>query len=343
MDKRDYYEILGLDKSATKNEIKKAYRKLAIKYHPDKNPDDKDAEKKFKEATEAYEHLYDDKKRKEYDMFGHKVSRGNIRNDINPFEVFRKHFGDMFGAHHNQHEQKKGRNIRVNVRCTLEELFNGGKHKIEYRRDDSCKKCGGVGGTNKKTCFKCGGNGQVVEFKQLGNMVIQQSQICDECNGSGEIIENICKSCGGSGVEKIKDKAEIEITPGIYDGSILILEGKGHAIKNGVNGDLLVKITEKPHDYYERKGHDLKYYLDLSYPELILGCEKEIPVIEGSKVKINIKELSDLDTILRLKNKGMPVKEKDRGSLYVQLNLIIPDSINDEERKLLEELKKVKK
>jgi molecular chaperone DnaJ len=342
MSKRDYYEILGVDKKATKEEIKKAYRKKAIKLHPDKNPDDKEAEEAFKECAEAYEILSDDEKRSRYDRFGHQPMGGGF-SYMDPFEMFRKHFEGGFGER-SKPRQHKGQDCRVNMKFTLEELFKGTKRTIEYTRNDKCEKCDGSGGSGKKICPTCGGSGRVIEVQQLGNMVMQQTRPCMDCNGTGEVITKPCKACDGSGLKNIKEVVEIEIPAGSYEGMIIMVGGKGHAIKDGITGDLQIRILEKPHDYYEKKGIDLKYYLDLTYPEIVLGCEKEIPTIEGGKVKIKIKELSQPNTILRLKDKGMKkIETNQRGDLHIQLGVEIPDKISGEERKILEELKKLKK
>lgn len=345
MDKRDYYEVLGVPKSASKDEIKKAYRKLAIKYHPDKNAGDKEAEEKFKEIAEAYAVLSDDDKKQQYDMYGHRAPRmGGGFGGMDPFEMFKRHFGDIFGGQSRQQRVIKGQDARINVRFTLEELFNGTSRKVEYKRNTKCKKCDGSGGTGKKICLKCQGSGQITEVQQIGTMVMQQVHTCHVCQGTGEIVEKTCDSCNGSGIKLEKEVIQVDVPAGAFDGAILVMSGKGHAVKNGVNGDLQIKISEKPHDYYERKGNDLKYYLDLSYPEIVLGTEKEIPTIEGGKVKIKVKELSKPGTILRLKEKGMiSVETGMRGDLHVQLEVIIPEKISNKERELLEELKKVQK
>lgn len=343
MNKRDYYEVLGIPKTASKDEIKKAYRKLAIQYHPDKNAGDAEAEEKFKEVAEAYEVLSNDEKKRNYDTYGHngpQIGRGNF-DGMDPFEVFRAHFGDMFGGGQRP-QQMKGQDIRLNLKFTLEELFTGVTRKVEYNRSVTCKKCDGSGGTGQKICNNCGGTGQKVEVQQIGNMVMQQIGKCMHCNGTGRLVENKCKSCDGVGVKLEKERVEIEIPAGAFNGGMLIVNGKGNAIKGGIDGDLQIRITEKPHDYYERRGNDLKYYLDLSYPEIVLGCEKEIPTIEGTKVKINIPELSEPDTILRLRNKGMAsVETTDRGDLLVQLAILIPDKITKQEREILETLKNI--
>lgn len=342
MSKRDYYEILEISKDASKDEIKKAYRKMAIKYHPDKNAGDKEAEEKFKECAEAYDTLSNDEKKRKYDMFGHQEIGG--RSNMSASDIFNM-FGDIFGGRQPQNQRiLKGQDIRITEKFSLEDLYFGTTRKVKYKRNSVCKKCNGTGGEDKQKCDKCNGLGQIIETQQIGSMIMQQVRPCHVCNGTGEIVVKPCKKCDGKGIELSDEEFEVQVPAGAFNGGILIIQGKGHAIKGGIDGDLQILISEKPHDYYERKGSDLKYYLDLSYPEIVLGCEKEIPTIEGGKVKIKIKELSQPNTILRLKDKGMVSHETgERGDLHIQLGVEIPELISDRERELLEELKKIKK
>jgi len=338
MGKRDYYEVLGVTKDSSQDEIKKAYRTKAKKLHPDIGGD----EDAFKECSEAYSVLSDNEKKIHYDTFGHQSPRMGGNGNVDPFEMFRRNFNGMGG--NQRRRQVKGQDTRINIKFTLEELFTGIDKTVKYKRNVKCGTCDGSGGTGKKTCSKCGGSGELIEIQQMGQMVMQQVRSCHVCGGTGEMIENICKDCGGNGVKMVDEVIDLEIPPGAFDGAVLLVSGKGHAVKGGVDGDLQVRIIEKPHDYYERKGNDLKYYLDLSYPEMVLGCEKEVPIIEGGKIKINVVELSRPNTILRIKNKGMvSVETGVRGDLHIMLGIEIPDSITTKEKSLLVELKNIVK
>jgi len=345
MAKRDYYEVLGIQKNASVSEIKKAYRKLAMEYHPDKNPNNKEAEDKFKEIAEAYEVLSDEGKRNKYDTYGHQTQQmADGYGGMDPFEMFRRHFGDMMGGAR-QPRVVKGQDTRLNLKFTLEELFNGCNRKFTYKRQELCKTCNGEGGVGKKMCPKCNGTGQVVDVQQIGGMVMQQISTCNVCNGSGGIVEKVCTKCEGRGIEIVDENIDIDIPAGMFNGAIIVMGGKGHAIKGGICGDLQIVITEKAHDYFETKGSDLKYYLDLSYPEMVLGGEFEIPIIEGGKIKIKVKELTQPSSILRIKGKGMLSNHTtdERGDLLIEVNVVIPEKITPEEKELLEKLKKITK
>lgn len=345
MIKRDYYEVLGLKKGVNKDEIKKAYRKLAMEFHPDRNPDNKEAEEKFKEIAEAYDVLSDDEKRDRYDKFGYQSAQmGSGFYSMDPFELFRRHFGDVMGGFQRQ-KKVKGQDARINIKLSLEELFTGTKRKFSYKRLIICDECKGEGGTGKENCTTCGGRGQLVEVQRIGTMVMQQVITCHVCNGSGSIITKKCEKCEGRGLVYSNELVEVDIPAGMFNGGVLIIPDKGNGIKGGVNGDLQVVINEIPHDNFERgNGSDLKYYLDLSYPDIILGTEAEIPTIEGKPVKIKIKEMTQPGTLLRLKGKGMPIPNtSNRGDLIIEVNIAIPERVSDEEKELLKELKKIQK
>eukprot|EP01156_Anaeramoeba_ignava_P020195 Anaeramoba_ignava/c14069_g1_i1.p1 GENE.c14069_g1_i1~~c14069_g1_i1.p1 ORF type:complete len:384 (-),score=23.30 c14069_g1_i1:564-1715(-) len=357
MTKRDYYEILGVSKGASKEEIKKAYRKMAIKYHPDKNPDDAEAEAKFKEAAEAYEVLSNDEKRQRYDQFGHDGLRGSAgfgggggmsMEDI--FSSFGDIFGDAFGfggfggfggSRRGSRRVNKGSNIRVRVSLTLKEMVTGVEKKIKVKKYVTCKACDGSGakGNSFSTCSTCNGTGQVTRVANtfLGQM--QTTSACPSCGGEGKIIKDKCSACYGEGIVKDEEVISIKIPPGVTEGMQLNVSGKGNAARRGgVNGDLLVVIEEKEDPDLIRDGNDLIYNLFISVPEAILGTTAEIPTVEG-KVKIKIDAGTQSGKILRLRNKGIPdVNGYGRGDLLVQVNVWIPENVTRDEAKQLEKM-----
>jgi molecular chaperone DnaJ len=355
MSKRDYYEILDISKSASKEDIKKAYRKQALKYHPDKNPGDGAAEEKFKEAAEAYEVLSDDDKRARYDRFGHAglggaagggfSGQGMTIEDI--FASFGDIFGDAFGgfggfggSRRTSRTVRKGSNLRVKVRLNLEEIANGTEKKIKVNKYVTCKSCDGTGakgGSSYSTCKTCNGNGQVTRVSNtfLGQM--QTVTTCPTCGGEGKNITDKCTSCYGEGIVKEEDIIPISIPAGVAEGMQMSLSGKGNAARRGgVNGDLLVMIHEESHPELIRDGNDLLYNLHISIPQASLGSAVEIPTVDG-KVKIKIEPGTQPGKILRLRNKGIPdVNGYRRGDLLVSINVWIPKNLTREEQKLIE-------
>jgi len=355
MGKRDFYEILDVSKNASKEEIKKAYRKQALRYHPDKNPGDHSAEEKFKEAAEAYEVLSDDDKRARYDRFGHAGlgggagggfgGQGMTIEDI--FSSFGDIFGDAFGgfggfggSRRSSRAVRKGSNLRVKVKLDLQEIAKGAEKKIKVNKYVSCSSCEGTGaegGSSYATCSTCNGNGQVTRVSNtfLGQM--QTVTSCPTCGGEGKIITNKCKKCYGEGMVKEEEVIPISIPAGVAEGMQMTVSGKGNAARRGgVNGDLLVMIQEEQHPELIRDGNDLLYNLHISIPQASLGAAVEIPTVE-SKVKIKIEPGTQPGKILRLRNKGIPdVNGYNRGDLLVSINVWIPKSLTREEQKLIE-------
>lgn len=360
-EKRDYYEVLEVPKTATAEEIKKAYRKQAIKYHPDKNPGDKAAEEKFKEAAEAYEVLSDPQKRQRYDQYGHAgmggasgFSGGGMSMD----DIF-AHFGDIFGGGSfgsffgggfggsrrggPQTRVNKGSNLRVKVKLTLAEVANGVTKKIKVNKYVACDKCGGTGAFDSNSysnCSTCHGSGVVTRITNtiLGQM--QQSSVCPNCGGDGRIITRRCTNCGGEGIVQKEDIVTLNIPAGVADGMQLSVSGKGNAARHGgINGDLLVVIQEEEHPELIRDGNDLIYSLFLSMPDAILGTTAEIPTVDG-RVKIKIDPGTQSGKILRLRGKGIPeINGYGRGDLLMNIQVWTPQSVTRDEAKIIEKLK----
>jgi molecular chaperone DnaJ len=355
MGKRDYYEILEVPKNSSKEDIKKAYRKQALKFHPDKNPGDKRAEENFKEAAEAYEVLSNDDKRAQYDRFGHAGlgsgagggfgGGGMTIEDI--FSSFGDIFGDTFGgfggfggSRRTSRTVRKGSNLRVKVKLNLKEIANGAEKKIKVNKYVSCSACdgsGAEGGSSYSTCSTCNGNGQVTRVSNtfLGQM--QTVTTCPTCGGEGKNITNKCTTCYGEGIVKEEEVIPISIPAGVAEGMQMTVSGKGNAARRGgVNGDLLVMIQEEAHPELMRDGNDLLYNLHISIPQASLGATVEIPTVE-SKVKIKIEPGTQPGKILRLRNKGIPdVNGYRRGDLLVSINVWIPKNLTRDEQKLIE-------
>ena len=350
-ERKDYYKILGVDKNATQDDIKKAFRKLSIKYHPDRNQGSKEAENKFKEVAEAYEVLGDETKRKEYDnpksTFDFKMSGGPDFGGMGMEDILR-HFGmggfDFgFGTQRKEPQQTKGSSIRIKMPLTLEEILNGVTKKIRIKRFEPCQHCGGTGMTSesrKKTCKTCGGTGTI--FSNNGFM--QMVQTCPTCGGNGYIIENPCHHCNGHGlVQNSNANVEINIGKGVMDGMNIIYSGLGNAAPHGkgTNGDLIVVIEEIEHKVFEREGNNLIFNLDISAIDAILGCEMDINTLSGKTIKVKIPSGTENGQILRFKGYGLPqYGTNNYGNMVAVINLTIPKSINDNERKLLKKIKK---
>ncbi len=355
MAKRDYYEILDVSKNASKEDIKKAYRQQALKFHPDKNPGDKNAEEKFKEAAEAYEVLSNDEKKSRYDRFGHAglsgaaggggFGGGMTIEDI--FSSFGDIFGDAFGgfggfgqSRSRSGGQRKGSNLRVKVKLNLEEIARGVDKKIKVNKYVACDTCSGTGardGSAYSTCSTCGGHGQVnrVSNTFLGQM--QTVSTCPSCNGEGKTITQKCTVCHGEGMVKKEEVIPISIPSGVAEGMQMSVNGKGNAARRGgINGDLLVIIQEVEDPDLIRDGSDLLYNLHISIPQAALGATVEIPTVDG-KAKIKIDPGTQPGKILRLRNKGLPdVNGYRRGDLLVSINVWIPKNLSREESKLIE-------
>ncbi len=353
MSKRDYYDILGVGKNASADEIKKAYRKMAIKYHPDKNPGNAEAEEKFKEAAEAYEVLSNDDKKARYDRFGHEGMKGGGfgGSHMSMDDIF-SHFGDIFGGafgggfgggHSSRRRVNRGSNLRVKVKLTLEDVAHGVEKKIKlnkYKECDSCHGSGAERGSTPSTCPTCNGHGQVTRVTNtfLGQM--QTSSSCPQCGGTGEIITNKCTQCHGNGIVKGEEVVSIKIPAGVAEGMQLSINGKGNAgARGGVPGDLIVLVEEKEDPELIRDGNNLLYDLYVNFADAALGTTSEIPTIDG-KARIKISAGTQGGKVLRLKGKGLPdVNGYGRGDLLVNVNVWTPRELSKEEKEIMEKLR----
>ena len=357
MAKRDYYEVLGVDRNASASDIKKAYRKLAIQYHPDKNPDNKEAEEKFKEAAEAYSVLSDPDKKARYDQFGFEgVSGagggsgfGGAGMDIN--DIFSM-FGDIFGGHGGFSggfggfgggsagpAKHRGSDQRVKVKLTLQEIANGVTKKFKLKKYVTCSHCGGSGaeGGATETCPDCKGTGRVVRTQQSFFGMMRSEVACPRCNGQGKIIKNKCPHCNGDGITMGEEIVEVNIPAGVYEGMQLSMRGKGNAGKyNGVPGDLLILVEEEKHPTLVRDENDLIYSLLLDIPTAALGGFAEIPTIDG-KAKVTIDPGTQPGKVLRLRGKGLPsINGYGKGDIVVNISVYIPETLSKDEKKAVE-------
>lgn len=364
MAKRDYYEVLGVGKDASAEEIKKAYRKKAIQNHPDKNPDDKEAEERFKEAAEAYEVLSNPQKKQRYDQYGHAGMGGAAGGGgfsgggFSDIEDIFSAFGDIFGGHfggfggfsgggaggrsRGGRRVSRGSDLRVKVKLNLKEIVNGVEKKIKVKKYVACSHCSGTGaknGSSYSTCGTCGGAGQVTRVQNtlLGQM--QTTSACPTCQGEGKMITDKCNHCAGEGVVREEEVINIKIPAGVGEGMQLNVSGKGNTgRRGGINGDLLVVITEDDDQELVRDGNNLIYNLFLSFPEITLGTTSEIPTVDG-KVKVKIDPGTQPEKILRLRGKGIPdVNGYGRGDLLVRVHVWIPKKLSNEEKRTLEKL-----
>jgi molecular chaperone DnaJ len=353
MAKRDYYEVLDVNKSASLDEIKKAYRKKAIQYHPDKNPGDKEAEEKFKEAAEAYDVLSDERKRKRYDQFGHAGLGGASQgggyggSGMSMDDIFAQ-FGDLFGGHFGRFSHfgnfssaggrvvQRGSDLRVKVRLTLKEIASGVEKKIKVKKYVACSKCHGRGAADERSivsCPTCKGNGYVTHISGTIFGQMQTQSTCSACGGTGESIVRKCVECNGEGVVRAEEIISINIPAGVGEGMQLSMHGKGNAgRRGGVNGDLLVVIEEEKHPELIRDENDLLYNLLLTVPQAILGDSVEVPTVDG-KVKVKIDPGTQPGKVLRLRNKGLPsVNSYGTGDLLINISVYIPERLSDSER-----------
>lgn len=363
MAKRDYYEVLEVSKSASVDEIKKAYRKLAIKYHPDRNPGDAEAEAKFKEAAEAYDVLHDPQKRQQYDQFGFDAPGGGFGGG-NQFggaggfsmdDIFSM-FGDVFGGHGGgfsgfggggqQAPKYRGSDLRLKVRLSLQEVATGVTKKFKVRKDVTCEHCHGTGaegGSGTETCPNCHGSGVEIRTQQSMFGIIQTQTACHVCGGEGTIIKNKCTHCQGEGVVKGEEVVEINIPAGVAEGMVVNVPGKGNAGKhNGVTGNIQVYIEEEPNDTFVRDGQNVIYNLLLDFPTAVLGGQVEIPTIDGSNVKIKIEPGTQPGKTLRLRGKGLPAVQgygTGIGDLVVHISIYVPKELTKSEKKAIEELR----
>ncbi len=355
MAKRDYYEILEVSKNASADEIKKAYRKKAIQYHPDKNPGDKASEEKFKEAAEAYEVLSDDQKKQRYDQYGHAgvggASGGGFGGQNMNMEDIFSHFGDIFGGHFSGfggfssgqrgggQRVRRGSDLRVKVKLNLAEVASGVEKKIKVKKQVMCSHCNGEGGTNLSTCSTCNGQGRVMRVQNtiLGQM--QTASECPTCGGDGKIVKDKCSHCSGEGVVREDEVITINIPAGVMEGMQLSMSGKGNAARRGgVNGDLLVLVEEEAHPELIRDENDLIYNLLLTVPMATLGGSVEVPTVD-SKVKVTITPGTQPGKVLRLRGKGLPnVNRYGTGDLLVNIGVYIPENLSKDEKALIEKL-----
>jgi len=357
--KRDYYEVLGVEKDAVKDDIKKAYRRLAIQFHPDKNPGDKVAEEKFKEATEAYEVLGDDEKRQTYDRFGFAGVDGmggpNGAHDFSSvFRDFEDIFGGMggfssifdsfFGGSGGQRSRgervQRGSNLRYDLELSFEDAVFGTALDINYSRHDTCKICAGTGssdGSGRRVCPTCQGSGQVRRSSGFFSI----AQPCPTCRGEGSTIDKPCRECEGSGLAKKKQKIRVTIPPGVEDGKRVPIPGQGDSGPNGgPAGDLYIFIHVKPHEYFERDGNDLYCALPISLTMAALGGEVTLETIDHKKVAITIPPGTQNSMMLRVRQEGVPVAGGRRGDLYLKVLVRVPEKLTRQGRDLLEQFRK---
>ena len=359
--KRDYYEVLGVDKTASEDEIKKAYRKIAIKYHPDRNPGDKQAEEKFKEAAEAYNVLHDPQKRQQYDQFGFNGPLGGGAGfdpfggaSMNMDDIFSM-FGDIFGGHgfgggfgggRAGRQQHRGGDLRLKLRLTLEEINQGVTKKFKVRKDMKCSHCNGTGaedGSGRETCPTCHGSGVITHTTQSIFGMMQTQGVCPTCQGEGQIIKNKCHLCGGTGVTKGEEVVEINIPAGVAEGMIVNVPGKGNAgHRGGQAGDIQVLIEEEAHSTFIRDGNDLIYNLLLDFPTAALGGDVDIPTIEGKTLKVKIDNGTQPGKTMRLRGKGLPAVQgygNGHGDLVVNISVYVPKTLTKDEKNAIEAFK----
>ncbi|MDE7402304.1 MAG: molecular chaperone DnaJ [Muribaculaceae bacterium] len=371
-EKRDYYEVLGVSKNATADEIKKAYRKKAIQYHPDKNPGDKAAEEKFKEAAEAYDVLSDTEKRAKYDQFGHSMGPqgfggggsgfggfgGGYGGGMSMEDIF-AHFGDIFGGRFSGDDSfggfggaasarprkhvNKGTDLRITVKVTLKDIMNGVDKKLKIPKLVACEHCHGTGakdGTAFHTCERCHGTGYITTVQQTFMGAMQSQSVCPECNGEGKVITEPCSYCNGSGVIKKDEIISFHIPAGVEDGMTLTMRGQGNAPRGGgVNGDLLIKIQEEKDPELIRDGNDLIYNLMLDFPTAALGGSAEVPTVDG-RARLKIAAGTQPGKVLRLRGKGLPqMNSSVRGDLLVNVMVYVPEALTDAEKAAVESLK----
>ena len=357
--KRDYYEVLGVSKNATEDQIKKAYRTIAIKYHPDRNPGNKEAEEKFKEAAEAYDVLHDPQKRQQYDTFGFNAPGSG---GFDPFggasmnmdDIFSM-FGDIFGGHaggfggfggggsSRTRQRHRGSDLRLKVRLSLQEIAHGVTKKFKVRKDITCSHCHGSGaeaGSTSDQCPTCHGSGVITHTTQSIFGMMQTQGVCPTCGGEGTVLKNKCKHCGGTGVEKGEEVVEIKIPAGVADGMIVNVPGKGNAgMRKGVTGDIQVLVEEEENDTFIRDNNDLIYNLLLDFPTAALGGDVEIPTIEGTRLKVKMEPGTQPGKTIRLRGKGLPAIQgygRGNGDLVVNISVYVPKTLAKEEKEAIE-------
>ncbi len=362
MAKRDYYEVLGVGKDASADEIKKAYRKMAMKYHPDKNPGDKDAEEKFKEAAEAYSVLKDPEKKAQYDQFGHAGMNGGAGGfgggaSMDMDDIFSM-FGDIFGGRGfgggfggfggfgggggQQQQRYRGSDLRVKVKLNLNEISEGVNKKFKLKKSITCPHCGGSGAENGavETCPDCHGTGRVIRTQQSFFGMMRSEVACPRCNGEGKIIKTKCPHCNGEGIIAGEEVVEANIPAGVQEGMALTMRGKGNAgRRNGIPGDLQIIIEEEEHPTLVRQNNDLIFSLLLDIPTAALGGTVEVPTIDG-KAKVTIEPGTQPGKTMRLRGKGLPViNRSERGDIIINISVYIPETLSKDEKKCIEKFK----
>jgi molecular chaperone DnaJ len=357
--KRDYYEVLGVQKNASRDDIKKAYRKLAIQYHPDRNPGNKDAEEKFKEATEAYEVLSDDQKKSAYDQFGFAGVQGmggGGEHDWSSFQgfedifgggdfgsIFDTIFGGGFGGSRSSRSAngaRQGANLRSDIEISFKDAVFGTKVEIQYTRNESCPACrgtGAAGGTGKKVCPSCQGSGQIRRSQGFFSV----ASTCPTCHGEGYIVEHPCKECGGSGVQRKRQKIMVTIPPGVENGRRVVITKQGDAgVNGGPPGDLYVFIRVHPHEYFERQSLNLYCMVPISVTQASLGAEIHVSTLDGKTIKVKVPQGIQNGRMLRIRSEGVP-SGSSRGDLYIKLMIQVPEKLSKRGRELMEELSRV--
>lgn len=355
-DKKDYYEVLGVSKDASDDDIKKAFRKMAKKYHPDLNPGDKEAETHFKEVNEAYEVLSDKEKRARYDQFGHAGVDPNFGaggaggnpfgQDIDLGDIFNSFFGGFggFGGRRgaNPNAPTRGTDVETTIYISFEEAAKGANKQVSYNHVTTCDECNGTGaqkGTSPKTCPTCGGKGQVTINQRTPFGVVQTSRVCDTCKGKGKIVDTPCKKCGGNGRVKKSGTVDITIPAGINEGQILNVSGRGNGGRNGgPAGDLHVYVNVRPHPIFERRGDDVWCEIPITFAQAALGAEITVPTIDG-KIKYSVHEGTQPNDIFKLKGKGIPhLGGRGRGDQYVKVTIEVPKNLTNAQRELIMKL-----
>ena len=356
---RDLYEIIGVDNNASHNDIKKSYRKIAMKYHPDKNPGDQEAEKKFKEAAEAYAVLSDDRKRQQYDQFGHAgvgigdaPGAGGFQGGMSMEDIFSSFgdifggdfdpFGGIFGGSGRSRHIKKARDLKVNLKLDYSDIVIGTEKTIKIKRNETCDTCSGNGaqqGTLPKSCLQCNGSGQIKQMTQsfFGQSVTVRE--CPVCNATGEVIENPCRSCGGNGIQRKSIAIKVKVPPGVADGNYMTLNQQGNKGPKGYQpGDLIIFFEENTHTFFTRNGDDVFTEVKIQFDQAALGISLEVPTLEG-KAKLKVPAGIQSGQILRMKGKGFPrVRGSSRGDQLVRVQIETPKSLSSKQKKLLEEL-----
>ena len=354
MSKRDYYEVLGVSRDADESAIRKAYRKLAFENHPDRNPNDSQAEQRFKEATEAYEVLRDAEKRARYDRFGHAATGGGPAQDFSGFDLadalraFMRDFGgdaggfeDLFGGGGGGRSgPQRGDDLQLRLKLSLEEIATGVEKRIRVKHDRACGTCKGRGGSGETQCSQCGGRGQVRRVQQSFFGQFVNISVCPRCQGEGSTFKEPCKTCRGDGRVSETETIAVKVPPGVANGNFIPVRGMGDAgPRGGPSGDLIVLIEEKPHPYFRREGDDLHADASVSFPTLTLGGQIEVPTLDGNTT-LDVPNGTPSGRVLRVKGKGLPGLRGGKGDLLVRLVVFVPTKVNGSEKKLLEELGK---